>query len=225
MNFERPQMNREAVNDDFIQRSLEELRQHDRRTYEHSIEIGAMASYIAREAERILSEKERPILLQAALLHDYGKIGVESEILNKESDLSDEERKKIQMHPKIGFDELKRWNMDVAKVIVAHHEYQKNSYPRESASDDVWEKRSGDSQTRRLSRILAMIDSFQAMLADRPGKNNKPKAIDQAIAELQRRFILPGDQEIIMLLESYYRQKNPHEKVDYSKYINLVGNA
>lgn len=225
MNFEIPQVVNIDRRDDFVQNSLEKLRHHDEKTFVHSMEVGEIADFVVKNDGKILSAKEKNILLHATLLHDYGKIGVDAEILNKEGELSQEERKKIQLHPQIGFSALKDWDLDVAKTIVAHHEFQEHAYPRERVVEDVWEKRIEDVQTKKLSRILAMIDSFQAMLAERPGKKNKPKTIDQTICELQKRFVLPGDQEIIMLLEMYYRQKNPQTKVDYDKYIGLVGRA
>lgn len=215
MNFEMPQINT-ALRDhkNFVQGSLEELRAHDQKTHEHSVEVGSIMVFVVREMKNILSERERTILLNAALLHDLGKIGVEAEILNKEGELSQEERRKIRLHPKIGFDALRKWDLEVAKVVVAHHEHQRYAYPREWVVGDMQEKRFSDAQTDKLSRILAMVDAFQAMLADRPGKNNKPKTIDQTVSELQNNFVLPEDQRVIMLLEAYYWQGHRDERAN-----------
>ena len=80
---------------EFIRKYLDELKIHDKKTYEHSMEVGNIASFVVESLSGALSEDERDILLGASLLHDCGKIGIESEILNKEDRLSHEEMEKI----------------------------------------------------------------------------------------------------------------------------------
>lgn len=194
--------------DEFVHEMLLDLKNHDEKTFLHSLEVGNIASFLIEKLKNKLNEEEIKDLMAAALLHDYGKTSVDPKILNKKELLTLEEKKEIEKHPTEGFYALKEWNFDVAKVAVAHHEHQEHSYPRKETLPEIVEKRKEDKKTGKLSRILAMIDSFQAMIdPTRPSTMRNPKTIDETIAELNKKFILPEDKEVIFLLETYYYEK------------------
>lgn len=193
---------------------LADLKYHDEKTFLHSLEVGNIAAFLINNLKGKFTEREEKVLLSSSLLHDYGKTYVAPEILNKESSLTSEDFSEIKQHPARGFDTLREWDDDVAKVIVSHHEHQDNSYPRENYLDNVpAEKRSAEKMINRLSRIIAMVDTFQAMLdKERPSNITKSKNIDDVIRELDRNFVLNEDKEIIFLLETYYYNKLDDEK-------------
>lgn len=198
------------INEDkFVHELLFDLKNHDQKTFLHSLEVGNMASFLIEKLGNKLTEKERQILMSAALLHDYGKTSISPEILNKKDILTPEERKEIEKHPTEGFYALREWNIEVAKVAVAHHEHQEHSYPRKNFIKDFIDNRKKDEKSDKISRILAIIDSFQAMIdPSRPSTARNPKSIDEIISELNNKFILNEDKEIIFLLEEYYYKKN-----------------
>lgn len=64
-------------------------------------------------------------LIQAALLHDIGKIFIPSQILNKNGKLSLRERQVIELHNRLSYEILKTTNLNeqVARLAWEHHNY------------------------------------------------------------------------------------------------------
>lgn len=218
----------EIINkDEFVKKSLLNLKEHDKNTFVHSLEVGNMMAFLINQLGDKLSEKEKRILMMSALLHDYGKTAIDAEILNKRGELTEEERKIIEEHPRHSFNALKEWDEEVAKVAVAHHEHQEHSYPRKEYVDDILDKRSDKGEIRKLSRILAVVDSFQAMTdPSRPSNLRNPKTIDKVVRELNdNKFTLNQDKEVLFLLEDYYYQKKKPDEINYNNQSGLVGNA
>jgi len=218
----------EIINkDEFVHKSLTELKEHDKNTFIHSLEVGNMMAFLINKLGDKLNDKERRTLMMSALLHDYGKTSIDAQLLNKKEELTDLERKKIEEHPRHSFDALKEWDEEVARVAVAHHEHQEHSYPRKEYIDDILDKRTDKGEIRRLSRLLAMVDSFQAMMdPTRPSNIRKPKKIDQVVKELnEKKFILNEDKEVLFLLEDYYYQNRKNDGITYNNQSGLMGNA
>jgi HD-GYP domain-containing protein (c-di-GMP phosphodiesterase class II) len=110
----------------------------------------------------------------AGLLHDIGKMYVSGEILNKKGKLSAEEFAQIQRHPELGCEHLKKYahiHPLVMSVTMEHHERMDGSgYPRKLLG----------SQTHPISRLCAVVDSFDAMTAFRPFKD-RTMTVAQAV--------------------------------------------
>ena len=106
-------------------------------------------------------------LQQAALLHDIGKIGVSSAILDKPGKLTDEEFAAIRRHPAIGDNILAP--IPAFKAIIPmvrqHHErWDGRGYPDGVSGEEII----------REARILAVADVFDAMTSDRPYRKSMP---------------------------------------------------
>lgn len=70
---------------------------------------------------------------QAAMLHDYGKVLIPKEILNKPGTLNPEEKKIMQLHSELGYELLKQQgvNQNVLNLIKYHHQNKEgNGYPQ-----------------------------------------------------------------------------------------------
>jgi HD-GYP domain-containing protein (c-di-GMP phosphodiesterase class II) len=110
----------------------------------------------------------------AGLLHDIGKMYVPGEILNKKGRLSPEEFAQIQRHPELGCEHLKKYDHIhplVMSVTMEHHERMDGSgYPRGLTG----------AQTHPISRLCAVVDSFDAMTAFRPFKE-RTMTVAQAV--------------------------------------------
>lgn len=63
-------------------------------------------------------------LKDGAMLHDFGKVLIPSEVLNKNGALSANERKIMDLHSKLGYELLKNsgFNDEVLKLVRCHHE-------------------------------------------------------------------------------------------------------
>lgn len=135
--------------------------------------------HLTREVGRAigLSKSQFDELELFSTLHDIGKIGIDSQILNKPSGLTDGEWVKMRKHSEIGYriamasPEL----MSIAYYILTHHEHwDGNGYPQGLAGDNI----------PLLSRILSLADAYDAMTEDRPYRKGMSK--QSAIEEIRR---------------------------------------
>ncbi len=122
------------------------------------------------------AELNKLVLLSA--ICDIGKIAVSEEIILKKGWLSEEEWEEIKKHPEIGFriaissPELSI----VADAILYHHEFWNGQgYPHGIKETDI----------PLLSRIIHIIDAYQAMINERPYR--KAMREEEAIEELKKR--------------------------------------
>ncbi len=131
------------------------------------------------------NEEQQEIILNAAPLHDVGKIGIPDSILLKPDKLSKEEWNKMKTHPYIGFDILKNTESPFLKAgaIIAktHHEkYNGSGYPEGLRGEEI----------HLFGRIVAIADVFDALTVKRPYKDPWPfdKAIELVEQERGKHF-------------------------------------
>lgn len=141
-------------------------------TYRHSTNVAAFAAGIAAEAGAPADEQRR--LHRAGLLHDVGKLGVSSRILDKPGALTRGERAEIERHPVFSWEILSRVGAfhDFAWTSVLHHE-------RVDGSGYPW--RLGGDQLDAAARTLAVADIHEALTADRPYRRGMAPAQSFAI--------------------------------------------
>jgi putative nucleotidyltransferase with HDIG domain len=141
---------------------------HSRRVANISLKIGKRLG---------LNKDILDTLEVAALLHDIGKIGIPDKILHKPSKLNDYEYSKIKEHPAIGVNILKnvKFLEDAVPIILYHHErLDGGGYPLGIKGDKI----------PLEARIIAVADSYDAMVSDRPYRKGLHE--DIAIGELIR---------------------------------------
>jgi putative nucleotidyltransferase with HDIG domain len=112
-----------------------------------------------------------------ALLHDVGKLIVPAEVLNKPSQLSDEEWAIVRQHPTAGVEMLAEVDFpwDVAPMVRNHHERSDGSgYPDGLHLDEV----------PLAARIVAVADSFDAMTSERPYR--RTMSVGETLSEIVR---------------------------------------
>jgi len=128
-------------------------------TYKHSDNVAKYAVMISQELRLAVYEKEG--IRAAALLHDIGKIAISDAILSKTGNLTDEECARIKTHPAKGEEIIKSlpFLQTIAKIIRHHHErYDGKGYPDGTQGVNI----------ELGARILAVADSYDAMVSDRP---------------------------------------------------------
>lgn len=143
-------------------------------TFGHSNEVTTHAVAIA---EKLGLDEDRVHMIRiAATLHDIGKIGIDGTILLKPGGLTPEERELVNQHPAIGADILAPLDFlrDTVPLVLFHHErYGGGGYPTGISGDAI----------PFGARIIAVADSFNAMVSDRPYR--KGLSLETAMKELR----------------------------------------
>ncbi|MDD5222969.1 MAG: PAS domain S-box protein [bacterium] len=141
----------------------------------HSSRVTDLSIKIAREMG--LSPEDIEILRVAGFLHDLGKIGIPGSVLNKPTRLTQAERIMIQSHPVVSAQTSEGVEAFKAAVPVIRHHHERwdgTGYPSGLKGEGI----------PRLARILAVADSLDAMLSERPYRRQRTE--DEAIKELEK---------------------------------------
>jgi len=167
----------------------------DSDTAEHSCRV---ADLCVRVAEGLLPKREVYTLEVASLLHDIGKIGVPDHVLLKPGKLTDDEWKLMRKHDEIGVSIIDGTfgSPDLQAIVQGHH-------ARYEGDGDREEMPSGK-DIPRGARILAIADSYDAMVSDRVYR--KGRCHDEAVLELRR---CSGTQFDPDWVEEFIRKINP----------------
>ena len=143
-------------------------------TKDHSENV---ASYAVALGQALELDPERIVKLRrAALLHDIGKSAVSRTILEKPAKLTDEEFEKIKLHPGVGATMLTHSGLVEEALWIRHHHERIDGcgYPDGLAGEAIPFE----------SRILHIVDAFEAMTSDRP--YHKAISVTDAVKELER---------------------------------------
>lgn len=141
----------------------------------HAVRIARLARFIGSQMNLPASELDR--LERLAIMHDIGKVSIPDAILNKPGALDNHEWEIMKRHAELGsriaaaFPEL----ASIAEEIFSHHErWDGMGYPRGLAGSSI----------PLLSRIVAVVDAYDAMTSDRPYR--AAITCKQALAEIRR---------------------------------------
>jgi HD-GYP domain-containing protein (c-di-GMP phosphodiesterase class II) len=138
--------------------------QHDFYTATHMVNVGTWMTTLAG-GMGVSDPQELAAVCTAGLLHDVGKMFVPEELLNKQGPLTADEWAVIREHPDRGVAHLRAQGVTdeyALRVTREHHERVDGSgYPQGLTGD----------RTHPVSRMCAVVDSFDAMTACRPFRN------------------------------------------------------
>jgi len=150
------------------------LFEKSKRELNHSKRVSSMSYHIAKFMNIGKNFEEKVKL--SGLLHDIGKINIDSSILNKVNDLNPEEWEIIKEHPRTGYMILNAVEeyRDIANIVLSHHErYDGSGYPRGLAGTYI----------PLEARVVAVADAYDAMTQDRTYRKSLSTA--EAIQELR----------------------------------------
>jgi HD-GYP domain-containing protein (c-di-GMP phosphodiesterase class II) len=147
----------------------------------HSTRLAEWAVRVGRKLG--IEETELDQLEVAALLHDIGKIGIPDSILRKEGKLTDEERAVMNKHPEYSWSILRLVpGLGKASLYALHHHesYDGRGYPVGLKAGEIPIE----------SRIVAVIDAYDAMRSNRPYRKGFPheEAIRRLLADSGSQF-------------------------------------
>lgn len=113
----------------------------------------------------------------AGMLHDVGKLGVPTKVLQKDADLTEEEYAAVQLHPMRGLEIVRDIGfLDEALAGIMHHHEKMDGtgYPMGLAGAEIPE----------FARVISVADAFDSMTSTRSYR--PARSIEEGIAELRR---------------------------------------
>jgi HD-GYP domain-containing protein (c-di-GMP phosphodiesterase class II) len=169
----------------------------------HSVNVTILSLKLGMAIKQY-SEAELRQLGFAALVHDIGMGGVPVSIINKETDLSGEEKKAIERHPYIGRSYLSELGEEynwLATICYQEHERENGQGYPEGLFED---------QINLMAKIIGLADTVDAMVHPRPWKKTQspPDAIE-SILGTQKDFFSPN------LVKTLLREISPFPPGSY----------
>lgn len=162
------------------------LEYYDMYTRGHSERVAKYASLLAERLNLPRETVKR--LYWAGLLHDIGKIFIPQAVLNKPEKLDEEEYEMVKIHPLKSEELIKELEgmEDIALWVRHHHErWDGKGYPDGLSNGDI----------PLPSRILAVVDSYDAMITERPYR--KAFTRQGAIQELRENSLKQFDPQVV----------------------------
>jgi hypothetical protein len=141
----------------------------------HSERVSRGSGMIARQIGMRADRAEA--IMFAGMLHDVGKLGVPTKVLQKTGPLTEEEFAAIQLHPMRGLEivrEIGFLNEALAGIMHHHEKVDGTGYPMGFAGDEIPE----------FARVIAVADAFDSMTSTRSYR--EARRMSEAIEELRK---------------------------------------
>ena len=152
----------------------------------HSTRLAEWALRVGRKMN--IPESHSYQVEVAALLHDIGKVGVPDAILKKAGKLTEEERALINRHPEYSWSILRLFpGLEDASLYALHHHENMDGtgYPARLKGPDI----------PLVSRIISVIDAYDAMVSNRCYRKGLPHA--EAVSRLLASSGTQFDSEVV----------------------------
>jgi putative nucleotidyltransferase with HDIG domain len=169
----RIELTRETVR--AVEKMADEVDSRDPYTFQHSQRVAVYSKAIGKTLGFSMAEIE--LVELSAKVHDIGKIRIPDSILLKPGRLTEDERRVMETHPRLGFEILSQFSAyaKVLDLVLSHHErYDGKGYPNSTVG-------------RRLlliAQVIPVADSLDAMTTARAYRG--AKSWDAAMHELRR---------------------------------------
>ncbi len=164
-----------GVREELLNTLMSVLHEKDFATEGHTQRLADLCGMVGEKTD--ITPQQLDNLLLLAQTHDLGKLGIPDKILSKRGSLNREEWETMKEHSEKGHRiALSSPHLNhIADLILKHHErWDGNGYPLGLKGEEIPVE----------CRILAIVDSFDAMTSDRPYRNAMTK--EEALLELER---------------------------------------
>ena len=154
-------------------------------TADHAVEVARLSRLVGMD---LGLDEELEWLVQGALLHDLGKIGVADAILEKPGSLTEEEWVIIKRHPEVGARMIEPIESLSGAVPVIRHHHERpdgSGYPDGLEGEEI----------PLAACIVAALDAYDVMLRGRPyrferyrSQSSPAEALEEIWGEAGRQF-------------------------------------
>ena len=179
-------MDKNSLRSDKLTSLISALKECDPETEAHVYRTQKMAIELSRKLR--LTDTDEVHLALLCVLHDIGKLAVPLGILHKKGSLTDDEWELMKTHVEKGYEiAMSSVNyIPIARAIRHHHErWDGKGYPDGLSKETI----------PFLSRIISVIDAYDAMISVRP--YHEPLSKQQAMGELQKKAGTQFDPKIV----------------------------
>lgn len=168
-------INLQTAYDDTVRSLITAIEAKDPYTRGHAERVSRLAEMTARAYK--LSEERCKAIRYAALMHDVGKLGVLSSVLQKPGKLTPEEYEHMKVHPVHGVAIVSEIDLLEEAIVGVRHHHERmdgKGYPDGLVGEQI----------PLFARIIMVSDAFDSMTSTRVYR--KAKAIEEAFVELRR---------------------------------------
>lgn len=184
-----------STKNNLVKTLMKALEAKDYITEGHADRMGTLATLIAKEMKLTQNQIDKIQLLTK--FHDIGKVGIPDSILKKPGLLTDEEWEIMKTHSSIGerianeSNELK----EISYFILTHQEkWDGSGYPVGLKGEEIPIE----------SRILAIVDTFDAMTNDRPYR--KALSFEDTVKEIEENSGSQFDPDVVKVFTKVFNE-------------------
>jgi PAS domain S-box-containing protein len=177
------------------------LDMRDRETEGHSRRVTETTVKFAQKMG--IRNNELVHVRRGALLHDIGKMGIPDSILLKPGALNDDEWKIMRNHPVKAYELLFpiAYLRPALDIPYAHHEkWDGTGYPRGLKGQQI----------PLAARIFAIVDTWDALLSERPYRPAWPE--QKAIAHIREQAGHQFDPELVRVFLAFLDEQKNHDQ-------------
>jgi HD-GYP domain-containing protein (c-di-GMP phosphodiesterase class II) len=175
---------------DTITMVVQAIEKRDSQTSGRTRRVTSLAKAIGRELA--LPDEQLLVLELSALLHDLGMLAIPETLLKKSGPLAEREYGTIKKHPQKGKEMIQGipfLEKAIPDVFHHHEKFNGTGYPEGLAGTSI----------PLASRILAVVDAFEAMTRERPYRERL--TVEGAVEEIRKEAGSQFDPEVAAALE------------------------
>jgi hypothetical protein len=202
--------------DSTVRALVQAVETKDYYTRGHSERVSRVTEMIAREWG--MREDRVQVIRIAGMLHDVGKLGVPTKILQKQGKLNQLEFEAIKLHPLRGYEMLCEIDFLGEALTGVYHHHERldgRGYPMGLQDEEIPE----------FARIIMVADAFDSMTSTRSYR--LAKSVDEAVAELRRCEVVQFDPKVVDCLVGAIGKHgwNPHAEPFRGEKVTKDGQA